>query len=262
MGVPILGQSGPNGGYEIDRDSTLSPLHLTWREALLLMLAVDALSKMSDTPFLADRASLRAKLHALLPPSQSERVAVLLERVGLEVPARPQRTPLLDRLLELCGSWVQVDYAGKLRTVRIDRLYADRGFWYIVGLCDGRSKVFRADRIVDVAPCATPPETAEPLPYGHPSHPRIEVELTPAGARRAQSDPHLGPHVTGPGHLAFHCPPEELDWHARYFIGFGEEATVLAPPELVAEIGRLAHRLAERYPCAQSFGLSTHRSNE
>jgi predicted DNA-binding transcriptional regulator YafY len=247
MGVPVIAQSGPNGGYEVPREATLAPLHLTWREALLLTLAVDGLTKMADTPFRADRASLVAKLRALMPESQRERVATILDRVGLEVPERKQRAPLLERLLDLAGQWAEIGYDGRNRVVRLDRLYADRGLWYLETVTEGKARVFRADRVTSVTPCTAPESHIDPRPYGDPSHPLVRVRFTELGARRAQSDPHLGPHVQGEGCVEFRCPPEELDWYARYFGGFGREAHVESPPELIDRIVSNARALESQY---------------
>lgn len=247
MGVPVIAESGPNGGYEIPRESTLSPLHLTWREALLLMLALEGLAKMSDTPFLADRTALLAKVHALVPDSQRQKVEAILGRVEIEVPKRPQRTPLLETLMSAVGGWVELGYNGSVRVVRVDRLYADRGFWYVAGVTEGKSRVYRADRVESVSPCEAPVGVAEPLSYTDSSHPLVRVMLTEKGAQRAQGDPHLGPHVFGEGLVEFRCPPDEIAWYARYFAAFGDDARVEGPPELIERIRQDALAVLDRY---------------
>jgi predicted DNA-binding transcriptional regulator YafY len=246
MGVPVDSHSGPGGGYEIARGSTLAPLHLTWREALLLMMAMEGLAKMADTPFAADRASLAAKLRALLPENQQARVAGLLERVGIEVPSRPQRAPHLDALMGRLGQWASVDYDGKPTTVRVDRVYADSGFWYLEGVDATRIRTMRIDRIRSVGEAEAPERVMEPLPYDHPSHPTVRVRLTAAGSRRVEREPHLGPHARE-GLLEFRCPPSELDWYARYFGGMGTDAHVEGPAELVDKMVERARGLLIQY---------------
>lgn len=251
MGVPVLSHGGPNGGYEIVREWTLAPLHLTGREALLLMLAVESLEKMADVPFSAERASLLAKLRSLLPPAQRARVEETLTRIGFEIPERTQRAPCLEALLEVTGSrtWVRIVYEGSPVVLRPDRLYADRGHWYVEGVSEGQSRTLRADRVEDVAPCDPPETHEEPLPYGHPSHPLVEVTLTAKGAKVVEREPHLGKLVAGPGPatLAFRCPPSELDWYARYFGGLGPDAAVAGPPELIEKIVGRAKEILGRY---------------
>jgi predicted DNA-binding transcriptional regulator YafY len=109
------------------------------------------------------------------------------------------------------------------------------------------SRTFRADRITAVAPADEPSDAAEPAAYDDPSHPLVEVRLTDRGARIAQSDPHLGPHVAGAGMISFRCPLDELAWFARYFGGMGEDAHVEGPPELIARILANAQSLCAQY---------------
>jgi len=248
MGVPIRAVSGPNGGLEIARDSTLVPLHLTWREALLLMLAVGGLAKMTDTPFMADRASLIAKLRSMMTPLQRSRVDDILETVTLEVPQRPERTPLLEELIQFSGRWVELVYDDSARLVRIDEIRSDRGLWYVrAASAKAETRIFRADRISAVALAEAPESVVEAKPYDHPDHPLVVVVLSKLGARRIQSDPHLGPQIAGPGRHEFRCPPSELDWFARFFMSFGKDAHVEAPPELVSRIRDAAIALIDQY---------------
>jgi len=251
MGVPVIALHGAAGGYELAREFTLAPLHLTGREALLLMLAVDGLARMADTPFAAERASLLAKLRALMPEAQRERVEGILERVALDVPTRAQRAPLLDQLVEAAASrnWLRLRYDGEERTVRADRVTADRGHWYLHGLCEGKTKFFRADRVEAVEKCDAPDSFVEPLEYGHPSHPLIRVRLTAKAVRIVERDPHLAHALEGPEPtcLEFRCPPEELDWYARYFGGMGTDARVEEPPELIERIVARARALLGQY---------------
>ena len=48
MGVPIITESGPRGGYTLMPDYSLAPLQLTMREALLLRLALSSVSQLAD----------------------------------------------------------------------------------------------------------------------------------------------------------------------------------------------------------------------
>ncbi|MBI1882326.1 MAG: HTH domain-containing protein [Chloroflexi bacterium] len=67
MGVPVIAQAGPGGGYSLVPDYWLAPLPLTVGETFLLQLTLSAITKLSDAPFKPERASLLAKLRALLP---------------------------------------------------------------------------------------------------------------------------------------------------------------------------------------------------
>ena len=49
---------------------SLSPLQLTYREALLLLLALQSVGSLAATPFAQERESLLAKMRALIPAMQ------------------------------------------------------------------------------------------------------------------------------------------------------------------------------------------------
>src|ERR1700734_1827339 len=62
MGIPVIARDGLHGGYSLPEAYTVQPLQLTWKEMLLLMMALSGLSKMSDAPFSAERNSLLTKI--------------------------------------------------------------------------------------------------------------------------------------------------------------------------------------------------------
>jgi predicted DNA-binding transcriptional regulator YafY len=254
MGVPIIAQGGVGGGYSLAGDYSIAPLQLTWGEALLLTLAISSVSKLSDSPFSSERASLAAKVAALLPAKHQEKVRELLGKVEMAVPSR-RKAPLLDQLVEISntGQWVELDYdspGGRTQaTLRPDRVFTDRGFWYVEGVSDGKRRWFRADRIVDFHICPKP-DWPEPLPYHHESHPLMRVQLSAQGVRAAERDPHLGGalhEIRGEHVLEMRCPPEELDWYARFFGGMGADAVVSEPPELVSKIRARAEEILKIY---------------
>lgn len=258
IGVPITAKPGASGGYGIAFARTLHPLHLTGREAVLLMLAMEGLSKMADTPFIADRASLMAKLRAVMPASQQERVAKILETVHIDVPERTQRAPLLDHFLAVIaeGAWASGTYRASEGPTQVKlqprKLFASNGFWYLDAQLIGGRKTFRIDRFESIAPCEAPSElVSESPPYNDPSHPRIRIQLSAKAARSAQSEPHLGryvfPDADGSANLDFHCPPSEINWYAKYFGSMGRDAKVISPPELVERICAIARENLENY---------------
>jgi predicted DNA-binding transcriptional regulator YafY len=249
IGVPIIAQGGIGGGYSLAGEYSIAPLRLTWREAILLRLAITSLSKMSDSPFSNERASLSAKLAAILPSHQNDQIAEYLGKIEIATPER-RKAPLLDALVEASGSGqsIELRYDGDGTVISVslrpDRVFADRGFWYVEGISDGKRRWFRADRVVSFKP--SDKVEVEPLPYDHASHPCVRVRLSGRGLRVAERDPHFGDAVrqatANGGLLEFRCPPEELDWYARYFGGMGVDAVVEAPPELVV---RIRVRIAE-----------------
>jgi predicted DNA-binding transcriptional regulator YafY len=262
IGVPIIAREGAGGGYSLPLDFVLAPLRLNAHEAFLLLLSLDTIAGLSEAPFAQERVSLIAKLRALLPQQQIEDVEHLLATVSVDIPRRTQRAPFLDQLIAAADGqqWLQITYqsAENISTLHImpRQISTQNGFWYCRAYAYERQeeRIYRADRIRALAPAMAelppaPPEAARP--YGHESHPEVLVSLTAKGLAYVESEPQLGQQIArlpdGAGRLAFRCPPSELDWFARYFAGFGADATVLGPPELCQSIRGLAQQLLRQY---------------
>jgi predicted DNA-binding transcriptional regulator YafY len=254
MGVPVASRSGPGGFYEMDQEKTLRPLELTGSEAFLLALSLDALLKLNDVPFEQSRETLTAKVKALLPAAQFEKAVGRVDAVHFDIPERKNRTPELQNLIERCGQWALLEYesdSGQISyTARIERVYADRGLWYVQALVRGRRRNLRADRVLSIVPCEQPEDYLEPRPYDDPSHPLVRVLLTYRGLRTLERDPHLGHLAHGkrsPVVIEFRCPPEELDWYSRYFGGMVDDAKVLESLKLKKLIVWRAEKMLEKY---------------
>ncbi|MEA2573799.1 MAG: hypothetical protein QOH93_1097 [Chloroflexia bacterium] len=262
MGVPVVSQDGAGGGYSLPSSYRLAPVPLTSNEAFLLLLALDSINRLADTPFRLERTSLAAKLRALLPDEQRPEVERMLETVAVDVPERAQRSPHLEALMSAAreGRWVLVMYksAAQLSSLHIlpRQITTQNGYWYCRAYTfeRGEERTYRVDRIQSVSPAeerfndVQPPK---PRPYGHESHPEVSVTLTTRGVAYVESEPHLGQHIQrhadGTGHLNFRCPPSELDYYARYFAGLSTEAEVHSPPELRELLAQLGEKLAEQY---------------
>jgi predicted DNA-binding transcriptional regulator YafY len=262
IGVPIVAREGSGGGYSLPEGYWLAPPPLSEREAFLLLLALGVLARHADTPFATERASLVAKLRALLPAGQLLDVERLLDRVDLEVPRRSQRAVFLDALLDAAQArcWVRVVYqSAERRSVQHllpRQVYAQSGLWYCRAYAHerGEERIYRVDRTRALDPPAAdfhPPLLPEPTPYNHVAHPQIVAILTARGVAYVESEPDLGQIILrdadGGGRLVFRCPPAELDWFARYFASLGDEVRVEAPAELRERLMQLGQTLAQRY---------------
>jgi predicted DNA-binding transcriptional regulator YafY len=254
IGIPITSRGGPKGGYSLPDESTLQPLELTGSEACLLLLVLEVLERMRDVPYANSRETLLAKVRALVPASQLGNVAERIANVRFQVPLRSAKASHLDRLIELCGSWVELSYQGQSGIARhtafLRRVFADAGLWYVGTHLDGSESRLRADRVLEVR--AVPDQGAVPqvVPYDSPKHPLVRVTLSGRGLRAIEREPDLGHRVQGmtaPAVLEFRCPPSELPWYARYLGSMGEDAVVSEPAELVAMIAERARKILEIY---------------
>jgi len=262
MGVPVAAESGALGGYTLMPDYTLAPLSLTFRETLLLRLALSSVAQLSDTPFKQERESLLAKMQALMPAQHQHDTDHLLETIRLDVPAHVYATPFIEQLLESArnGQWLAVSYRSERgasqQTILPRHIYSSTGFWYCEAYSHERreERTYRVDRFVDVR-TTQPPEQVEPLPpslpYGHPSHPEVRILLTARGMLAMERDPHLGdviqPYGEDGGLLCFRCPPDRYDWLVHTILGLENDAEALAPDSLRQRIQQAAQTIARRY---------------
>src|SRR6185312_2718355 len=262
MGVPIITESGPHGGYTLMPDYSLAPLQLTLREALLLRLALSSVSQLADTPFKQERESLLAKMQALIPAQHQHDTEHFLQTVHLDVPIRKYATPFIELLIECArsGQWLQISYRSERgtsqQTILPRRLYSTAGFWYCEAYSFERQeeRTYRVDRFVEAHEIQAPQhvEPSHPgLPYGHPSHPEVCIQLTARGVLIMEQDPQLGDAIqlTGEdgGLLRFRCPPSEYDWLVRTLLSLGPNAEVLAPDTLRQRVQQAAQEIARRY---------------
>jgi predicted DNA-binding transcriptional regulator YafY len=262
IGVPIIAQAGPDGGYSLPADYSLAPLALTTNQAFLLLLSLDLIARLSDVPFRRERASLLAKLRALLPQPPPSDIEQLLAVASMDVPVRDQSAPFLEPLLEATRQqrWVQITYQSteRLSTQHLlpRQITMHSGYWYCCAYSFERQeeRTYRVDRIRTLAPAGEQFQAMpapEGVPYEHTSHPEVVVRLTARGVAYIESEVHLGHRVLrnpdGTGYISFRCPPGELDWFARYFAGFGAEAQVCAPQELCDRLARIGQILMEHY---------------
>jgi predicted DNA-binding transcriptional regulator YafY len=262
MGVPVVSRDGAGGGYSLPSSYRLTPLPLTSNEAFLLLLALGSINRLADTPFREERASLAAKLQAVLPQAQRPEVERMLATVAVDVPERAQRSPFIEALMSAAREerWVLVTYqsAARLSSLHLlpRQITTQNGYWYCRAYTfeHQEERTYRVDRIQGVSPAEEhfkDVQAPEPKPYSHESHPEVRVTLTARGVAYVESEPHLGQHIQrhedGTGHLAFRCPPSELDYYARYFAGLGAEAQVHGPQELRELLYELGGKLVEHY---------------
>ncbi|HEU5347592.1 MAG TPA: WYL domain-containing protein [Ktedonobacterales bacterium] len=265
IGVPIFAQDGAKGGYSLPTDNHLAPLPLTPREMFLVLLALDAVESHTDMPFARERATLRGKLHTLLPDDELATVERWRRATSIAIPRRQQRAPLLEALIEATGKpgrerWLRMTYQsarGKTsRTIYPHAVYAQEGYWYCRAHAreTASERTYRVDRFVTLEPAddASLPDSPPPAPpYDDAAHPLIVAKLTTIGAARIESEPHLGQLIMrdadGGASLSFRCPPAELDYYTRLFAMLGCEAEVCEPQELRQRLRQLGKQIAEHY---------------
>ncbi|RIX53755.1 WYL domain-containing protein [Paenibacillus nanensis] len=263
IGIPLYAVPGPSGGFRLMDGYKLPPLHFDAKEAFAILFALDAVTKLTDTPFHQARWTVADKIRACLPQSVLQQVEPMLEHIEIDIPDRPQRTPLLNQLLDHAASsrWIRAYYRSERKqrwiTIKPIKVYTAHGFWY----CEAYSpehrenRTFRADRFTQIEHAAKPDEAILQQVAGETGHAAADIpvvaRLSYRGALLAEQDPHVGHQVRQiddeEWELAFTCPSSEWNWAIKFFYALGTDAMVLEPLELRDELYKQGLSLTERY---------------
>ncbi|MNI36760.1 HTH domain protein [compost metagenome] len=265
MGIPLYATTGPSGGFHLMDGYQLPPLHFDSQEALTVLFALNALTKMADTPFNQARWTTMNKLTAIMPPSILKQVEPILNHVEIEVPNRSYKTPFLTELLKFASEaiWIKAHYRSEKHQRWLQllphRVYMAHGFWY----CEAYSmqhqeqRTFRADRFDHMEvmkpeqadSCQAEMRNEKPDAILQPIH--IRAKLTYRGALLAERDPDIGEYVKHVAddewELEFMCPAEEWTWAIKFFYTLGLDAEVMEPRALQNEIYQMASQVCSRY---------------
>lgn len=261
IGVPVTALSGPGGGYRLMEGYELQPLNLDTGEALVLLLAMDAMAKYSDSPFQQSRWTVMDKIKAVLPEVTLKQISSILKHVEMEVPERAYRTPLLDEIMEYTtnNKWMRALYRSTNYQRHVElkpfRVYAAHGFWYCeaYSILHGENRIFRVDRFVELEEMADPNIQNTELKKSNGIDPSIRIiaKLTYRGSLLAEQDTHIGHLVRqisdDEWSIDFECPSSEWSWANDFFFQLGLDAEVLEPEKLRQGLNERATRLALRY---------------
>lgn len=161
-GVPVIADSGHNGGYSLINDFHQAPLVFDIEEKKALLYATTH-AMDSGFPFSDALSSAIEKLR--LFSTQEQESILNRHTLGFEV-AKQQIAPTLKALLEdltvyiADGQSVEIDYRNKkedsehLRTIDPYGVLHWCGKWYVIGYCHSRGEVrnFRVERIGKMTP--------------------------------------------------------------------------------------------------------------
>jgi proteasome accessory factor C len=233
-------------------DELRRPLRLTPREALRLVLTVDAVAEtLADELPALESAVAKVRAAAGVPPEV--RVMVASEGGSWIGPVR--RALREGRRLRLAYQG-RSDDLPRQREVDPWALHVAQGSWYVQGHDHGAGdrRTFRLDRIADLEvlpePIAVaPPPGPLPPPRYAPSPDDTAVGLVLAPGARWLADAVEPESVEdlddGRRRLEFHT--DALQWVERLVLMGGGEVEVVAPASLVADVRAAAGSALERY---------------
>ncbi len=233
------------------------PLRLSRSEALALHIRGTELLGTAGLPDAPALASALDKLRTSLGPE----TLVDAERIEMADPGAPIEA--LDPIREAAGERrrVRVDYfahsSGRWssRVIDPEEVFVALGHWYVAAwdVTIDEERLFRVDRIRRVEPTGerfTPRglEGAGRALYT-PTEDDVSVRLRLAPAARwiAEYYETTDEQERADGSLDITLPARTLEWVARLLMRVGNDATVLGPPELTAQVTALAKATLDRY---------------
>jgi predicted DNA-binding transcriptional regulator YafY len=262
IGVPIIAETGRNGGYRIAEGYWMPPLQLTADEAAVLLFAMEHVGDAEGSPLGDTHRTALEKLRSLIRPAITPDVLRNLDTLVV-LRDRDAPDPSIIALLRdamTTERWVAIAYRGSSgaseRAILPGRVYTSGGRWYVDAIDSLREsrRVFRVSRIASARRSVAPPNSAIAIArssatdgtYHAPEHPLIRARLTARGVAMAHDHPDFRDHLQD-GTIAFRCPPGEVPFYGREFLRFGTEVAIESPPELIVWIDQVLQELRDHH---------------
>jgi predicted DNA-binding transcriptional regulator YafY len=275
-GVPVYGDRGPAGGYQLLDGYRTRLTGLTADEAASLFLA-GVPGPAAELGLGTVLATAQLKLLAALPPELRSRAGRIQERFHLDAPgwyADAEQAEYLASVADAVWSQhaIRVHYrrwGGEVwRTLEPLGVVLKGGAWYLVARATGQVRTYRVSRILELETLGERferPEAFDLAAYWRAWSEEFQerrfrgevvVRLSPRGLEllNVLSDPTTARRVTasvGPpdrdGWVQAVLPVESLRHAEVNLLRLGADAEVLAPSELRARIAATACVLADLY---------------
>ncbi|WP_010500341.1 helix-turn-helix transcriptional regulator [Paenibacillus elgii] len=271
LGVPLYSEVGSKGGYRVLREKVLPPISFTEHEAIALFFACQSLRNYKSLPFNNEVDSALQKFFHYLSSELKRKIERMRQRLVFWVPPHELEAPFLKELLEaaLEQRVVAIVYEAASRRERMIQplgLYTMNGLWYCQAYCFLAEdyRVFRVDRVKDFTQEADQSrrlDTTEEdiqtwiLRTDEGKALELEVDLTPEGVRRCQSDLWLSRSIElredGSGTIRTMMSASYASWAVHFFLGFGTEANVKRPQAVREQIQSKLREMINQYAASK-----------
>jgi predicted DNA-binding transcriptional regulator YafY len=277
-GIPLYGDAGPSGGYQLigGYRTRLTGFTTGEAEALVLAGAPEAAAELGLGTVLA---AARLKLSAALPPGLRERAAVVEERFYLDAPnwySDGDPSPYLSAVAQAVWSQGRIEVVYRrwaaptdvTRTLEPHGIVLKGGRWYLVARSGGQMRTYRVSQILSLSPLDEGFDREDGFDLQ--AYWQAGISDFRAGLKQGEATVRVSPdgwqrmrdQMTSAVGTATGQPPGEPDaggWftvvvaieslpHARAeFLRLGADVEVLEPAELRAEMAAAVRGLAALY---------------
>lgn len=139
MGLPIVSEFGPHGGYRIENDRILPPIGFTEMEASSILFSLQTFTETSF-PFQPQSRSIVNKLHQFMPEDAKDNWTQIQKRLFVQLPM-PVNNQIAPIILEasIKQKIVTILYTMKEQklysNIQLIGLFSENGEWYCPAYC-------------------------------------------------------------------------------------------------------------------------------
>jgi predicted DNA-binding transcriptional regulator YafY len=274
-GVPIIGEAGT--GYKLMEGYKLPPVMFNQDEAAALLTAAKLMQSMSDAPTSKHYHSALDKIKAVLRLAEKHHIAELDDHIAVVshrtfVYERPTELHLSKILQAIAASTIlQFDYTSISKNEQLRRktepigIYYQGSHWYLVAFCHLRNdyRNFRTDKISKLQ------LTGEKMTQTHPPLQNFLNRITEKKElRKVVIEVKFGivkyfgeqkyyqgfvkeERVGDDVRMTFLT--SSLTGFARWFLLFGDEATIVEPLELKDLVADIAEKILEKLELSKTL---------
>jgi predicted DNA-binding transcriptional regulator YafY len=261
MGIPIEGERGPYGSYQLQRGHKLPPLMFTDGEAVALTLGLIAIREFRFPVDITAVEGALAKTQRVMPAPLLHQTQSVQEAITFKV--TPSPAPPANEFVSFLSTAVHQRQQVRLRYQSYEGNPSDRGFdpygivynegyWYTAGYCHLRHdlRTFRMDRIVGLEPTDQTfdrPRDFDALGFvlrslsQIPGTMQIEILVKlPLAEAQQRLDPQMGAFSACEDGTLIRRRASELDWFAHFLLYLDIEFVVYQPKELKEILRRIS----------------------
>lgn len=139
MGLPIVSEFGPHGGYRIENDRILPPIGFTEMEASTILYSLESYHD-EGFPFLMQSRSVMNKLFHYLPEDAKENWEQMQKRLSVQFPLPPQSAVapvLLEAAIKqkIVTVLYQIKEQKRYCNIQLIGIFSENGEWYGPAYC-------------------------------------------------------------------------------------------------------------------------------
>lgn len=277
-GIPIIGEAGV--GYSIMDGYRLPPVMFTREEAIAFLTAEKMVEQLTDSANSANYRSAMYKIKAVLRTTEKD----LLENMDTHIEVLKGRrksaiNPELDLIQPILKSIaeariISMKYFSHHRQQQTERFvepvgvfYLD-GYWHLIAYCRMRNdyRDFRLDRVLAIRLSDEIFKQKHPPLKEYLQNMYVDMDLHEVIIRvNKKAVPYLGEQKYYSGYVSEQQIGEEVEMvflthsiegFARWYMMFGDMATIIKPDELIERVKTIAGKTAEKLSSTEQILLT------